>query len=287
MLPKSLWVPSFPVYRYAKSFTQDLLIQILRTGPLPKHIAFIMDGNRRFAKSNNLRLVEGHVAGSESLLRILELCYQLGIKTVTVYAFSIENFNRPKNEQEALFELIRSKLLLMVEKSSIAEKYGISIRILGDRSLIPVDILAGIESTEESTKNNSKSIFNICFPYTSRNDIAHAIKSVVNKAQNGEIRYNTIGEQTLEREMYTGQSEPLDILVRTSGVSRLSDFMLWESHQNCWIEFIDELWPEFKAWNLYVIILKWSYYKAKELKDLELTQAKRFNNETGNGCLKK
>lgn len=127
------WVKTFPVGQYMAGFALELITAVLKTGPVPKHIGFIMDGNRRFAKTNNLELGEGHIAGFESLgnvvkvtffngnmiltcFQVLQVCYQAGVHTCTVYAFSIENFNRPQHEIDSLFDIIRTKLVVMADE---------------------------------------------------------------------------------------------------------------------------------------------------------------------------
>lgn len=287
-------VPSFlrfPLRQYTRNFVQDGLVRVLRTGPIPRHVAFIMDGNRRFAKTNNLELREGHVAGTESLLKLLEVCFRMGINTVTIYAFSIENFNRPKIETDALFDLIRNNIIVLGNKDELAGRYGLAIKILGNRDLIPADILELIERVEETTKENKRGVLNICFPYTSRDDIAQAIQKVVTQVfseTRGPPPAKSFGppssrqptspgihvtERMVEKAMYTGNSPPLDIMIRTSGVSRLSDFMLWQCHQDCTLEFVDTLWPDFGVRELYRLLLKWSYLKTMELRREDHTQA--------------
>uniref|UniRef100_A0A060T685 Alkyl transferase n=1 Tax=Blastobotrys adeninivorans TaxID=409370 RepID=A0A060T685_BLAAD len=270
------WVVNFPAPQYASSFFQEVMVKVLRTGPLPRHIAFVMDGNRRFAKKNNIPLREGHVAGFDSLLHILEFCNQLGVEVITVYAFSIENFNRPKKEVDTLMDLVRSKIVDISGQSDFARKTDIRIRVLGDRSLLDRDILDAIEKAESSTKENSGMVVNVCFPYTTRNDITHAIRNLAEKVHNNALEIDGIDVDAFQKELYTTNNPPLDILVRTSGATRLSDFMLWECNTNCHIEIVDELWPDFGVWDLYRIIIKWSYQRTLEFKNLEVIQAKRL-----------
>lgn len=270
------WVVNFPAPQYASSFFQEAMVKVLRTGPLPRHLAFVMDGNRRFAKKNNIPLKEGHVAGFDSLLHILEFCHQLGVEVVTVYAFSIENFNRPKKEVDTLMNLFRSKIIDISGQSELAGKTNLRIRVLGDRSLLDQDIIDAIEKAENSTKDNSGMIVNVCFPYTTRNDITHAIRNLAERVHNNDLDIDGIDVDAFQKELYTTNNPPLDILVRTSGATRLSDFMLWECNTNCHIELVDELWPDFGIWDLYRIIIKWSYQRTVEFKNLEVIQAKRL-----------
>ncbi|VVT53427.1 uncharacterized protein SAPINGB_P003568 [Magnusiomyces paraingens] len=269
------WISSFPLMGLVTGFSQDILTSILKTGPIPEHIAFIMDGNRRFAKKNGLELGEGHVAGFESLGTILEVLYSAGVNTITVYAFSIENFNRPKHEIDSLFNIIRSKLVLIKDKDQVPSRYGIKVKFIGNRDLIPEDIMVLIEELEEATKDMTRGILNIAFPYTSRDDIAAAIRNIATSVEKGQIEAKDIDIVKFEKAMYTGQSPDLDIMVRTSGETRFSDFMIWQGCDNCTLEFIDTLWPDINAWNMFKILFKWSYKSTKYFEKEEIKQSKR------------
>ncbi|QWU88264.1 hypothetical protein CA3LBN_002529 [Candidozyma haemuli] len=239
-------------------FLKDILIAILTTGPAPKHVGFIMDGNRRFAKKKALPLKDGHAAGALSLISVWST------SNITVYAFSIENFNRSKEEVDTLLALLRDKLkYLSLYDDSYARQNQVRVRIIGNRSMIPDDILEDLEQVERITNLESSSrTLNVCFPYTSRDDIVHSIQGV---CENGTSKAN-IDVAELYRNMYMGPDSPqLDLLVRTSGHTRLSDFMLWQCTHNCKIEFVSTLWPDFKFIALYSILLKWSYYHKKDI----------------------
>lgn len=151
---------------------RELLIGALRQGPIPQHVAFVMDGNRRFARSHKIETVEGHNLGFEALARvgpsprvkmhnanmgkILEVCYKSGVKVVTVYAFSIENFKRSKYEVDALMEMARVKLSQLSQHGELLHRYGASIRVLGSRELVNPDVLAAVDKAVELTKNNGE-----------------------------------------------------------------------------------------------------------------------------------
>lgn len=252
----------FPVFAYFIGFMKDILIAAIKTGPVPKHIAFIMDGNRRYAKARELRLRDGHSAGADTLVNTLDLCYRIGIEHVTVYAFSIENFSRSKQEVDTLLDLLRDKLKFLCEfDDSYANLNKIKLRIIGNRSMIPPDILIDLQAIEAKTDVlQTKRVLNVCFPYTSRDDIAHAIAKVSQMKLNHEI--DEITMDSIKNNMYMGPNTPnLDILIRTSGQYRLSDFMLWQANKNCTIEFVDKLWPDFNFFDLIFILLNWSYNK--------------------------
>lgn len=138
--------------------------------------------------------------------------------------------------------------------------------------MIPQDILVDLESVEAKTRDiSSNRILNVCFPYTSRDDITQAIKAIAIKVENKEEQVENVSLETLNDNMYFGpESYPLDILIRTSGYTRLSDFMLWQCSYNCTIEFVDTLWPDFKSMSIFSILLKWSYYRTIQLQEQEI-----------------
>lgn len=269
----ALWalVFKFPLFAYFVGFVEDFVISIIKTGPIPKHVAMIMDGNRTYAKKHRLPLKEGHFAGANALVKVLEVCYKVGIEQVTIYAFSLENFNRSKEEVDTLFALLRDKLKVMSEHEDLYARYNkVRIRIIGNRSFIPEDILKDLENVEETTKDfGSKKTLNVCFPYTARDEITYAIKTIASKRVSGELNdRNKITTKTIEKNFYFGDDvPPLDILIRTSGHTRLSDFLLWQCTTECTIEFPDVLWPDFGFISIMSILFKWSYYRTIQIEE--------------------
>lgn len=252
------WVSTFPGYSQLMSQVKKVVGGIIRTGATPRHVGIIMDGNRRYAKNHKMELKEGHNMGFESMAAILELLYESGVECATVYAFSIENFKRLKYEVEWLMDLAKSKFRQMSENGEICEQYGIRIKILGNVALLPTDVRRILHETEEITKKNTRAVLNVCFPYTSREEIASSMKKVVAAA--AESPDLNIDESTLDDYMYTSQSPPLDLLVRTSGTYRLSDFLLWQAvPSTCAIVFSQKLWPDFTPWDMARILLTWSF----------------------------
>ncbi|KAI3402933.1 SRT1 [Candida oxycetoniae] len=264
----------FPLFAYLVGFFEDFVISTIKTGPVPRHVAMIMDGNRTYAKRHRLPLKEGHFAGANALVKILEVCYKIGIEHATVYAFSLENFNRPKEEVDTLFGLLRDKLKLISEYEDSYARYNkVCIRIVGNRSYIPEDILKDLEFIEEVTKTSStKKVLNVCFPYTARDEITYAIKSIAKKRVAGELQNrDEITTKTIESNFYFGDDvPPLDILIRTSGHTRLSDFLLWQCSTDCTIEFPEALWPDFGFVSIVSILFKWSYYKTLQIEELRM-----------------
>ncbi|CUS11842.1 unnamed protein product [Tuber aestivum] len=286
------WILSSPPVEWATMQLQELLINALRQGPVPQHVAFVMDGNRRFARSNHIETVEGHNMGFEALAKILEVCYKSGVKVVTIYAFSIENFKRPLHEVNALMEIAKIKLLQLCQHGELMDRYGANLRILGHRSLLRQDVLEAIEQATEMTKHNDRAILNVCFPYTSRDEMTTAIRDIVSSstiphtsppspspsdsssstststssgktATPGLMDIESITENTITQHMFTSGCPPLDLLVRTSGVERLSDFMMWQCHQDTDIVFSDYLWPQFDIWKFMPILINWGVKRRK------------------------
>lgn len=154
-------------------------------------------------------------------------------------------------------------------------QFDLKVKILGDRSLIPEDIMESILRLEKMTENNKSGLLNICFPYTSRDDIKQAVVRVAQQVENKTIDVNDIDIRILEKEMYTGESPDLDLMLRTSGATRFSDFMIWQSCDNCQVEFIDTLWPALTKSDMIKVLLRWGFNETRKLKSAEIMQAKR------------
>lgn len=209
------------------TWTQSLAVNVLQCGPIPNHVAFIMDGNRRFAAKNNLKSKnEGHVKGFDKLSLALKWCLDIGIREVTVYAFSIENFKRSKEEVDTLLNLVRQKLIQLKDEKDKLNERGICIKIIGNLSLLPIDIQQLMADAILMTKDNSKAVLNVAFAYTARDEITESIKKIVVGVKNGDLFPEDINEKLIRSCMYTRHSPDPDLLVRTSGEARLSDFML-------------------------------------------------------------
>ncbi|OBA22946.1 Di-trans-poly-cis-decaprenylcistransferase [Metschnikowia bicuspidata var. bicuspidata NRRL YB-4993] len=252
------WISTFPGYSQLMRKIKCTIGGVCKTGPVPRHVGVIMDGNRRYAKTNKIEMKEGHNLGFDSMASILELLYESGVACATVYAFSIENFKRLRYEVEWLMNLAKSKLYQMSQHGELCDQYGIRIKILGNVSLLPADVQKILQDTQKMTAHNTRAVLNVCFPYTSRDEIAHSIRGVVKASM--EDPEMIIDEHTMENYLYTADAPPLDLLIRTSGTSRLSDFLLWQSvPSTCAIVFSDRLWPEFLPWDMTKILLSWSF----------------------------
>ncbi|KAH9460376.1 hypothetical protein MJO28_003958 [Puccinia striiformis f. sp. tritici] len=208
---------------------RTILIKTLQVGPLPNHVGFIMDGNRRFSRSAGLPVHDGHRAGFEALKRVLELLLRLEVPNVTVYAFAIGNFKRSTEEVNQLMDLARTKLVQICEKGQLLDKHGIRVVVIGRKDLLPPDIKESVCKVEEMTANNKRGCLNVAFPYSSQEEMANAMYKTVQDSITHRIPSSSIDIDTIDQNMYTSHSPPLDILIRTSGVSRLSDFLLWQT----------------------------------------------------------
>ncbi|KAI7806832.1 dehydrodolichyl diphosphate synthase [Triplophysa rosa] len=210
------------------SLIERLTANILKAGPMPRHVAFIMDGNRRYAQKRHVERQEGHTQGFDKLAETLRWCLNLGIHEVTVYAFSIENFKRSKEEVDGLIELARQKFSRLLMEHENLEKHGVCVRVLGDLTLLPLDLQQLIANAVVSTKAHNKCFLNVCFAYTSRHEIANAVKEMAWGVEQGFIKSSDVSEVLLSQCLYSSNSPNPDLLIRTSGEVRLSDFLLWQ-----------------------------------------------------------
>ena len=211
---------------------------------LPQHIGFIMDGNGRWAKNRGLERSAGHKEGAKTFRRIGEYCADVGIKYITFYAFSTENWNRPKSEVLALMKLFKEYLREGDDRVAENDIRQMRLRFIGEREKLPKDLLKLIEKAERETAKYDKMTVNIALNYGGRAEITHAVKEISKKVQSGEISVDDITEEMVNNHIYTaGQPDP-DIIVRPSGEFRLSNFMTWQSaYSEFW--FSDILWPDF------------------------------------------
>ncbi len=211
---------------------------------LPQHVGFIMDGNGRWAKQKGLPRSEGHKEGAKNFRRIGEYAGDLGIKYVTFYAFSTENWKRPEAEVDAIMHLFGDYLQEVIDRIDENIKKGIRLKFLGDRSGISPELLALMDYTEKLTENQTKLTLNIAINYGGRHEIVTAVKNIASKIKTGELNTEDINENLISDYLYTAcQPEP-DLIIRPSGEYRLSNFLTWQSaYSELW--FSDILWPDF------------------------------------------
>lgn len=211
------------------TWVQRQAVSIIKCGPIPNHVAFIMDGNRRYATKSNLpSKTEGHVKGFSKLSEALQWCLDVGIKEVTVYAFSIENFKRSSDEVETLMSLAREKFTKLIEEKDKLLERGICIRIVGNLSMLPTDIQRQMAEAVLLTKDNKAAVLNVAFAYTSRDEITESLRNIVKGVQDNKLLIDDISDSLIRKCMYTRKSDDPELLIRTSGESRLSDFLLWQ-----------------------------------------------------------
>lgn len=208
---------------------------------VPNHVAIILDGNGRWAKAKGLPRTAGHVQGAKTVEDICEIAYNMGINYLTVYAFSTENWNRPDDEVKALMTLLRNYMKNCLKR---AQKNNMCVRVIGDKSRLDDDIREKINTLEEATKNNTGLHFQIAINYGSRDEMTRAVKKVAQKVASGELKAEGITEQIIENELDTAGIPDPDLMIRTSGEQRISNYMLW---QLAYAEFYftSVPWPDF------------------------------------------
>lgn len=213
---------------------------------MPKHIAIIMDGNRRWAKKNGKPVSAGHKEGAKTLEKIVRYAQKIGIENITVYAFSTENWKRTEEEVKTLMTLIQNYL---DEYSKRADSENIKVKIIGNKRNLSEKMKNSIEKCMERTKNNTGITFNIALNYGGRDEIVNAIRKIADKLENKEISIEEITEKTVSDNLYTkGQPDP-DLLIRTSGEIRLSNFLPWQLVYSEFL-FVEKYWPDFNEQDL-------------------------------------
>jgi undecaprenyl diphosphate synthase len=222
-----------------KASVTDADVATLR--PPPRHVAIIMDGNGRWAKARGLPRALGHKEGVEALRRAVEASRDLGVSHLSVYAFSTENWNRPQAEIDALFDLLR---VFVKRDLARLHKDGVRIRIIGSRDGLSADILGLIDEAIELTRNNTRLNLNIAFNYGGRGEIVAAVREIARAVQEGSLKPEQIEEATISRMLWTSESPDPDLVIRTSGELRLSNFLLW-SGAYAELMFMDLWWPDF------------------------------------------
>jgi len=212
---------------------------------LPRHIAIIMDGNGRWAKKRGLPRSAGHVKGAENFKRIVRFCGEIGISYLTVYAFSTENWTRPKEEVEALMRLLTEYL----EKAYKELDERVRVRIIGEREMLSQELLEKVEALETYTKDRTGMVLNIALSYGGRQEILHAARLCAKKVESGEMKADDITLEMLGKSLYTGEQPDPDLIIRPSGEKRISNFLLWQSaYAEFWYSTV--LWPSFKPSHL-------------------------------------
>lgn len=218
--------------------------------PPPVHVAIIMDGNGRWAKARGLPRVAGHRRGADAVRRTITAAGELGVRYLTLYGFSSENWKRPADEVGDLMGLLRVYL-----RGEIAELHrnGIRLRVIGDRARLAPDIVAMIENAEAMTRANTALNVTVALSYGARGEIAAAARAIARRVAAGEIAPDAVNEETVARELWTADIPDPDLIIRTSGEKRLSNFLLWQSAY-AELVFVDTLWPDFAKEDLLAAI---------------------------------
>ena len=220
---------------------------------VPKHIAIIMDGNGRWAKMRSLPRLAGHRAGVEAVRRVVRACAELQVKTLVLYAFSVENWRRPEQEVEGLLWLIRKRLRKEIKEM---DKDNVRFDTIGDLRRFPDDIQGQIQKAVYKTRKNSGLQLYFALNYGSRSEIVEATRNLCRDIKSGLVRSNEIDEPTFARYLYTADIPDPDLLIRTSGEMRLSNFLLWQvAHSEIWVTPV--LWPDFNKSHLLEAIEHW------------------------------
>jgi len=231
------------------------LLEKINKDYLPKHLAIIMDGNGRWAKQKGLLRAFGHEKGTKSVRTTVETCAKLGIENLTLYAFSTENWNRPKLEVDTLMKLLVNSLK---KELTTLEKNNIRLNCIGNIDLLPAKAKEALLTVIEKTKNNTRMTLTLALSYGSREELLNAVKIISEKVKNNIISIDTLDESIINEHLYTHNLPDVDLMIRTSGEHRISNFLLW---QIAYAEFYftDVLWPDFKEEDLYEAII--SYQK--------------------------
>ncbi|MEC3905770.1 isoprenyl transferase [Tamlana sp. 2201CG12-4] len=220
---------------------------------LPKHVAIIMDGNGRWAKQKGKLRAFGHEKGTKSVKQSVETCAELGIENLTLYAFSTENWNRPKLEVQTLMKLL---VLSLKKEINTLQDNKIKLNAIGCLSLLPKKVHKELLDVIESTKHNTRMTLTLALSYGSREEIASAVKEISIKVKNNIISPENIDESIINEHLYTQNLPDVDLLIRTSGEQRISNFLLWQIAY-AELYFTNVLWPDFTKQHLYEAIIEY------------------------------
>lgn len=220
---------------------EERLKKLVLQYPVPKHVAIIMDGNRRFASEEGKRPLEGHLAGRDKLEDVLEWCVDLGIHVLTVYAFSTENFKRSREEVESLMRLFEEDFMKIATDDRV-HKNKIRVSVLGQKELLPESVQEAIRKAEDNSKQYDEYYFNLAVAYGGREELISAIKAIVEDAKEGRVDQEDIDEELVSNYLYTAPFPDPDLVLRTSGEVRISNFLLWQLAYSE-LYFSDIYWP--------------------------------------------
>lgn len=224
--------------------------QVLKA-PLPQHIAIILDGNGRWAKKRGLPRTAGHQEGAMNVREITKLCANIGIKALTVYAFSTENWKRPDEEVKFLMKL---PIKFFNEFAPELVENNIRLKVIGNVEELPIDLQQKVLEISELTKNNTKMTLTIALNYGSQDEIKQAVQAIATEVKNGQLNVEDINEDVIDQHLMTSDLPPLDLMIRTSGELRISNYLLWQLAY-AELYFTSIAWPDFKEEQLYEALL--------------------------------
>lgn len=240
-LAKILGIPklrSIIAQTYERQLLSDISLKAV-----PRHVGIILDGNRRFAQEQGLETMKGHLFGADKLEEVLDWCRDLGIKHITVYAFSTENFNRSPEEVKTLMNLFVGKFR-EVAKDERVHKYKIKVQVFGDLDNMPQQVRDAVREAQLATKGHNGYTLNIAMGYSGREELAQAVRKLCEKIEKGELKPGEVDERAIEKNLYTAGLPDPDLIIRTSGEERLSGFLLWQSAYSE-LYFCEANWPAF------------------------------------------
>ncbi|MCL4327255.1 MAG: polyprenyl diphosphate synthase [Candidatus Thermoplasmatota archaeon] len=246
---------------FASEVYEKVMMEEIRKSSPPRHLGIITDGNRRYARSLGLESNKGHVLGKNKLEEVLDWSREIGIKIVTVYGFSTENFKRDKNEVSFLMELIEDALKGLMTDDRIFRN-EIRVKVIGDMSSLPKSLVESARRIEEKTEKFDKFRLNLAVGYGGRAEIIEAVKKIVSEALEGKINVNDITEEKFRSYLYDSTMPDPDLILRTSGEERVSNFLLWQSAYSE-LYFSDVNWPELKKIDFLRAILSYQVRKRR------------------------
>ncbi|ASJ54318.1 isoprenyl transferase [Brevibacillus formosus] len=239
--------------KWGRKEKQSEPAELDRSGKIPEHVAIIMDGNGRWANKRSLPRVAGHRAGMKAVKEVVKAADEIGVRYMTMYAFSTENWKRPRDEVDFLMKLPQE--FLSTELDELIER-GVRIRMLGSKNELPSHTLKALLEAEERTKDNSGLQLNFALNYGGRDELAKAFSVMAAQVKAGELQPEQLTEELISSYLYTSEIPDPDLLIRTSGEIRLSNFMLWQlAYTELW--FTDVLWPDFTREHFYQAIVEY------------------------------
>jgi len=224
-----------------RDLTEKRLLELVKSEPVPNHLAIIMDGNRRFAAAQGLDISKGHAKGRDTAELLLDWCLEVGVNILTIYALSTENFSRSPEELAALMDLY-DKALRDIAVDERVHRHQIRVRVIGNRTLLPARVQEAIDIAEKATANYTRYRFNVALAYGGRDEIVEAIRALAREVRDGRLLPEEIDSDAVSRHLYTADLPDPDLIFRTSGEERISNFLLWQAAYSE-LYFSDVLWP--------------------------------------------